>query len=206
LRSVPPPDGEPAVIAVFASPIGPIHAAAIPGGVIGLEVLSTDEGFEAGLRRRTGRETARIGDEANARVRDLLARLEAAVVAFMDGAGGMGRGGEAALDPLPVVLEGVSDWDRRVLAGVRTIAFGEVAGYGEVARRIGSPGAARAVGSAVGRNPIGLLIPCHRVIASDGTLGGYGGSWPGDREALLALKERLLALEGIRVPRREGRY
>jgi methylated-DNA-[protein]-cysteine S-methyltransferase len=58
------------------------------------------------------------------------------------------------------------------------------------------------VGSAVGRNPVGLLVPCHRVIAGDGTLGGYGGSWFGDREELLRLKEALLAREGVVVRRR----
>ena len=100
---------------------------------------------------------------------------------------------------MPVVLEGVREWDRRVLEGVRTIPRGGTASYGEVARRIGSPGAARAVGGAVGRNPVGLLVPCHRVIAGDGTLGGYGGSWFGSREELLALKRALLAIEGVSV-------
>jgi methylated-DNA-[protein]-cysteine S-methyltransferase len=52
------------------------------------------------------------------------------------------------------------------------------------------------VGGAVGRSPIGLLVPCHRVIAGDGSLGGYGASWMADREALLSVKRQLLALEG----------
>ena len=85
---------------------------------------------------------------------------------------------------------------------MRTIPRGATASYGEIARRIGRPGAARAVGGAVGRNPIGLLIPCHRVIAGDGTLGGYGGSWFGSHEELLGLKERLLELEGVEPPPR----
>ena len=70
-----------------------------------------------------------------------------------------------------------------------------------MARRIGRPGAARAVGGAVGRNPVGLLIPCHRVIAGDGTLGGYGAAAWGGREAALDLKQALLALEGVHVAR-----
>ena len=69
--------------------------------------------------------------------------------------------------------------------------------YGRLARAIGRPGAARAVGGSVGRNPIGLVIPCHRVIAGDGSIGGYGGSWFGDRDALLAVKRELLSLEGV---------
>jgi len=71
-----------------------------------------------------------------------------------------------------------------------------------VARQIDRPGAARAVGGAVGRSPIGIVIPCHRVIAGDGTLGGYGGDWYGSRERLLELKQELLAMEGVDIPRR----
>jgi O-6-methylguanine DNA methyltransferase len=76
-----------------------------------------------------------------------------------------------------------------------------VASYGEVARRIGRAGAARAVGGAVGRNPVGLLVPCHRVIAGDGRLGGYGVAAWGGLETALDLKQALLALEGVRVRR-----
>jgi methylated-DNA-[protein]-cysteine S-methyltransferase len=103
----------------------------------------------------------------------------------------------AALDGLPVDLTVDSSWDRLVLDGVRTIPAGSVASYGEVAARIGRFGAARAVGGAVGRNPIAVLIPCHRVIAAGGRIGGYGGDWYGTREERLALKRTLLRLEGI---------
>ena len=71
------------------------------------------------------------------------------------------------------------------------IPFGDVTHYGDLARRIGKPGASRAVGQANGANPIPIVIPCHRVIASDGTIGGYSGG--------LATKMRLLALEGRRL-------
>ena len=71
------------------------------------------------------------------------------------------------------------------------IPYGETASYGELARRIGAPGAARAIGGACNRNPLPLVIPCHRVVASDGTIGGYGGG--------LDTKRRLLALEGAPV-------
>ncbi len=66
-------------------------------------------------------------------------------------------------------------FQRRVWDELCRIPFGETISYAELARRVGQPGAARAVGSANGRNPIGLIIPCHRVIAADGGLGGYGG-------------------------------
>ena len=103
---------------------------------------------------------------------------------------------------IPIDIGDRSAWDRLVLDGVRTIPRGTTASYGEVARRIGRPGAARAVGGAVGRNPVGLLVPCHRVIAGDGTLGGYGVAAWGGVEAALDLKQALLRLEGVEVPRR----
>lgn len=76
----------------------------------------------------------------------------------------------------------------RVWRALREIPYGAVRNYGDIARAIGQPGAARAVGGAVGSNPLPIVIPCHRVIASDGTIGGYSGG--------LAIKHRLLALEG----------
>ncbi len=90
----------------------------------------------------------------------------------------------------------VSDWDRLVLTGAARLQYGETASYGELARLIGRPGAAQAVGGAMGRNPIALMIPCHRVIGAGGTIGGYGGSSYADRQAALAIKRRLLAIEG----------
>lgn len=78
-------------------------------------------------------------------------------------------------------------FEEQVWREVRDIPFGATATYGAIARRLGQPGAARAVGSANGRNPIPIVIPCHRVVASGGGLGGYGGG--------LELKRRLLALE-----------
>jgi len=185
----------PAVVAVLPTPLGPLHAAATDDGIVGLELRTTDEGFGASIGARTRRATVPAGDPAaSAAARAHLAALEREVGEHLAGT-------RDAFD-LPLALEGVNDWDRRVLEGVRTIPRGATASYGEVARRIGSPGAARAVGGAVGRNPIGLLIPCHRVIAGDGTLGGYGGSWFGSREELLDLKERLLELEGVAPPPR----
>ena len=64
---------------------------------------------------------------------------------------------------------------REVLAATSKVPFGSVATYGEVAARIHRPGAARAVGSALGSNPIPIVVPCHRVVGADGSLTGYGG-------------------------------
>jgi len=185
--------GPPLALAVLDSTLGPVHVAASADGVHGLELRTTPDAFAASVARRTGRLTQPIA-EADRATRATVRRLEVELAEHLAGA--------RHAFSVPVVLQGVSDWDRRVLAGVRDIPWGATAGYGEVARRIGSPGAARAVGAAVGRNPVGLLVPCHRVIAGDGTLGGYGGSWFGSREELLALKRALLAVEGVAVPGR----
>ena len=64
----------------------------------------------------------------------------------------------------------------------------------------GRPGAARAVGGAVGRNPVAIVVPCHRVLAGDGSIGGYGGDWFGSRELLLDIKRELLRIEGVTLP------
>ena len=186
--------GTPLGLAVLDSTLGPVHVAASADGIHGLELRTTPGAFAASVAGRTGRPTQPIA-EADSATRAMVHRLEVELSEHLAGT-------REAFD-LPVVLEGISGWDRRVLEGVRTIPRGATASYGEIARRIESPGAARAVGGAVGRNPIGLLIPCHRVIAGDGTLGGYGGSWFGSREELLRVKERLLEIEGIRVPRRD---
>ena len=77
----------------------------------------------------------------------------------------------------------------RALSEVEAIPYGETRAYGEVARVIGSPGAARAIGQAVGSNPIPILIPCHRVLAARGRIGGFGGG--------LDWKRFLLSLESI---------
>jgi O-6-methylguanine DNA methyltransferase len=193
----PPAAREPAVVAVLASPVGPLHAAATDHGIVGLELRTTDEAFAASIRDRTRRGVVPAADpSASPSARRYLAELEREVAEHVAGT-------RDAFD-VPIVLEGCSDWDRRVLEGVRTIPRGATASYGEIARRIAKPGAARAVGGAVGRNPVGLLIPCHRVIAGDGTLGGYGGSWFGSRDELLGLKERLLELEGVVPPPRSA--
>jgi methylated-DNA-[protein]-cysteine S-methyltransferase len=80
-----------------------------------------------------------------------------------------------------------TEFQRAVLAELRKIPYGETAAYGDIARRLGRPGASRAVGAANGRNPLPVVIPCHRVVGADGRLTGYGGG--------LWIKEWLLNLE-----------
>ena len=92
---------------------------------------------------------------------------------------------------VPVDLGSVSAFQRAVLEAAAQIPFGETRSYGEMAVAAGSPGAVRAAGSAMGANPVPLLVPCHRVIRSDGTMGLYGG---GEE-----MKGSLLAFEGADV-------
>jgi methylated-DNA-[protein]-cysteine S-methyltransferase len=81
-----------------------------------------------------------------------------------------------------------TQFQRRVWSALQTIPYGETRTYGEIAAQIGSPTAARAVGMANGRNPIGIIVPCHRVIGSTGNLTGYGGGL--DRKSVLLALEK----------------
>lgn len=103
---------------------------------------------------------------------------------------------------VPVDLSAVAPFQRRVLDAAAAIPFGETRPYAWIAAQTGSPGAVRAVGTALGRNPVPLLVPCHRVLRSDGALGGYSlGAGPSLKAALLALERRTPALEGCTTTR-----
>jgi len=82
-----------------------------------------------------------------------------------------------------------TEFQRRVWAALQTIPYGETRSYGEIAEQIGSPGASRAVGLANGRNPIAIIVPCHRVIGAAGSMTGYGGGI--DRKKMLIALERM---------------
>ena len=158
----------------FATPFGPMHVAASPRGLVRLTWKAEgDDGFVEHLEDR-------FPDAVVVRDGSALSAAEAQLREYF--------AGERTSFELPVDLSRLSDFDRRVLQAAREIGFGEVLAYGEVARRIGRPRAARAVGGALGRNPVAIVVPCHRVVRSDGSLGGYGGG--------VRWKERLLSLEG----------
>ena len=93
---------------------------------------------------------------------------------------------------LPLDLEAGSVFQRRVWETTAAIPFGQVRSYGEIAQQIGTPGGARAVGGALGRNPVPIIVPCHRVLRGDGGLGGFGLG--------IDAKRTLLALEGVQLP------
>lgn len=96
------------------------------------------------------------------------------------------EGDLAAIDAIPVAPAGTA-FQREVWAALRTIPAGTTIGYGELGERLGRTGAMRAVGAANGANPVGIVIPCHRVVAADGSLHGYAGGL--DRKAWLLRHE-----------------
>ncbi len=92
---------------------------------------------------------------------------------------------------LPLDLNQQTPFQRKVLMTIQEIPYGQVSTYSEIAKRIEQPTAYRAAGQALRRNPMPIVIPCHRVVHSDGSLGGYGGTLCSER------KITLLKLEGI---------
>jgi methylated-DNA-[protein]-cysteine S-methyltransferase len=170
------------------APWGLLHVATTAAGIVAVDLGSETPDFVDGLARRLHGRV--LPDEDGEVPAGWRATLNAAARQIGEWFAGERRGFDVAIDLR------VSDWDRLVLGGTARLQYGETVGYGELARRIGRPGAAQAVGGAMSRNPVPILIPCHRVIAGDGTLGGYGGSTYADRRAALDIKRQLLALEG----------
>jgi len=101
------------------------------------------------------------------------------------------RGEADDLVDVPLDLDALPPFRRKVLEVVRTIPAGETLSYGEVALAVGSPGAARAVGQALGRNPFPIVVPCHRVLAAGGRIGGFTATGG------LSVKQQMLAAEGV---------
>jgi methylated-DNA-[protein]-cysteine S-methyltransferase len=108
----------------------------------------------------------------------------------IDGIVALLQGEPSDLSAIALDMEGVAPFHRRVYEVARTIPPGKTLAYGEVAARLGAAGAARAVGQALGHNPFPIVVPCHRVVAAGGKIGGFsahGGT---------ATKRRMLAIEG----------
>ena len=133
------------------------------------------------LERQINRGGARPGDPTRA-VEAIINRIE-----------DYAEGEVVDFSETPLDLEGLSEFNRRAYALLLEIGWGEVTTYGALARQLGDVGLSRAVGAAMGANPIPLIIPCHRVLASDGRPGGF--SAPGGAIS----KVRMLALEGVAV-------
>jgi methylated-DNA-[protein]-cysteine S-methyltransferase len=139
-------------------------------------------------------------EETRARVRQRFAQAQEGVPPppvqrALDDIVALLRGEPRDLTGVTIDLEDVPPFHRRVYELTRTIPAGETLSYGQVAARLGSPGAARAVGQALGRNPFALVVPCHRVLAADGTMGGFSAAGGvTTKRRLLAIESRQLAL------------
>jgi O-6-methylguanine DNA methyltransferase len=103
------------------------------------------------------------------------------------------RGETSDLSTIALDMDQVPAFHRRVYEAARAIPPGMTLSYGEIAARVGTPGAARAVGQALGRNPFPIIVPCHRVLATGGKIGGFSA------EGGIVTKRRLLAIEGARL-------
>jgi len=164
-------------IALFETAIGACGIAWGEGGIVGVQL---PEGGEARTRARLRRrfpDAAEIPPPADVR-------------RAVDGIVRLLRGEPVDLSIVALDLERVAPFHRRVYEAARAIAPGATLSYGEIAARIGAPGAARAVGQALGRNPFPVIVPCHRVLAAGGKAGGFSA------DGGVSTKLRMLAIEG----------
>jgi methylated-DNA-[protein]-cysteine S-methyltransferase len=157
--------------AVLDSPIGPLTLVATDGTLAGLYMQV------AGHRPDPALLGVPVGIDADEILEQAAAQLQAYFA------------GQLTTFDLPLTMEG-SAFQRAVWDGLRQIRYGETISYGELARRIGQPAASRAVGLANGKNPISIVVPCHRVIGADGRLTGYGGGLE-RKSFLLGLEQRV---------------
>ncbi|MGA5414745.1 methylated-DNA--[protein]-cysteine S-methyltransferase [Streptomyces pseudogriseolus] len=159
--------------------IGPLLLAATGQGLVNVVFHATDEVRDKALERLASRLGAEPVEEPRS---PLLAEAIRQLDAYFTG--------ERHSFELPLDWSLISGFNREVLRELAsTVPFGTVVGYGDLAGRVGQPGAAQAVGMAMGANPLPVVVPCHRVVESGGGIGGFGGG--------LETKRRLLALEGV---------
>lgn len=152
--------GEPLHYAMMEdTPVGVLGLAASGAGLRHVEFTRDEDRFVERL-------LARYGDRPIVRS-DALDRVRRALARYFDR---KQLGFDVRLD-----LAGLSDFDRRVLTVTARVPVGRVATYAEIAAKAGSPQGMRATGNALHRNPVAIIVPCHRVLRSDGSLGGYGG-------------------------------
>ena len=154
------------------TPVGRVFVGLSAQGVCD---VTFGESSEDGYRRRLAARAPEVWRDRTA-VADALAEFDAYF------------SGRSTRFSLRVDLRGLPAFTARVLRATQEIPFGTVLSYGDVARQLGSPSASRAVGGALGRNPVPIIVPCHRVVAQGGKLGGFTGG--------LEVKKTLLEIEG----------
>ncbi|MFJ5838857.1 methylated-DNA--[protein]-cysteine S-methyltransferase [Streptomyces shenzhenensis] len=167
------------VWAVVGTDIGPLLLAATRDGLVNVVFHATGGIRDQALERLA----ARLGTEpVEAPGSPLLTEAIRQVEAYF--------AGRRQDFELPLDWSLISGFNRQVLRELAAgVPYGAVVGYGDLAGRVGQPGAAQAVGMAMGANPLPVVVPCHRVVESDGGIGGFGGG--------LETKRKLLALEGV---------
>ncbi|MFJ4712435.1 methylated-DNA--[protein]-cysteine S-methyltransferase [Streptomyces sp. NPDC088785] len=167
------------VWAVVGSDIGPLLLAATEDGLVNVVFHATDAVRDKALARigsRFGTEPVEAPDSPL--LADAIRQLDEYFA------------GRRRAFELPLDWSLITGFNREVLRELAAgVSFGAVVGYGDLARRVGQPSAAQAVGVAMGANPLPVVVPCHRVVERDGGIGGFGGG--------LETKRKLLALEGV---------
>lgn len=168
--------------AMVASPIGPLLLAATETGLCEIAFArSRSENDVRAMLVERGLAPRPLDEGGPAEVRAIIARATEQLAEYFNGS-------RRRFD-LPLDFRGVTPFTRSVLEATAAVDFGRLETYRGIASRIGKPKASRAVGGALGRNPLPVVVPCHRIVRAGGGLGGYtGGLW---------IKERLLAIEGV---------
>jgi methylated-DNA-[protein]-cysteine S-methyltransferase len=165
---------------LFDTDLGPCGVAWSEQGLTRLQLQEADrQATETRLRQRSGSLDAEAPPPSIARVVTSLQRYFA--------------GEKVDFSTVALDLAGVGDFYRDIYAAARRVGWGKTATYGDLARQAGAPEAARVVGQAMARNPVAVIIPCHRILASGNKVGGFsafGGT---------ISKQRLLGLEGVRI-------
>jgi methylated-DNA-[protein]-cysteine S-methyltransferase len=160
-------------IHTYQSPIGPLVLSARSDQLVGLHLPESDDAVPIGTERKT----------------PILARAAKQLAEYF--------AGKRETFDLALAPEGTA-FQRRVWDALLEIPYGATTSYGAIAQRIGRPAASRAVGAANGRNPIAIIIPCHRVIGANGALTGFGGGLPA--KTFLLTHERALRPAEDRAP------
>ena len=158
--------------------VGPLFVAVNDRGLVALDFGLSEQEFVARVTQRTKATLIRSDDQAAEALKQVQEYLEGKRTTF-----------DLSLD-----MSRMSEFQRRVLGIALKIPRGKVLTYGDVAKAIGKPQASRAVGQALGHNPVPIVIPCHRVLGSDGSLHGYSGGGG------IKTKAWLLQLEGATLP------
>ena len=159
------------------STVGPLLVAVSAQGVVAIEFGTDEPGFVRELETKHGVAAMRSMERVSEAMSQILQYLS----------------GDRRLFELDIDLRDSTEFQRKVLEAAVAVPPGYVATYGEIAARIGKPQSSRAVGQALARNPIPIIVPCHRVLAADGSLTGYSGAGG------IETKAHLLRLEGATI-------